>query len=43
MRSDVTFADNEFQADPIGAWKSRPKSEILPPPSSRERTQTPQI
>ena len=21
---------NEFQADPIGAWKSRPKSEILP-------------
>jgi hypothetical protein len=43
MRSDVTFAVNEFQVDPIGVWKLRPKSGILPPPNSRERTQTPQI
>jgi hypothetical protein len=43
VRGDATFADNEFQANPIGAWKSGPKSEILPLPNSRERTQTPQI
>jgi hypothetical protein len=43
MRGEVTFADNEFQTGPIGAWKSRSKSEILPPPNSRERTQALQI
>jgi len=40
----VTPKDNEFRADPIGAWKVRPKSKMLPAAAvPRERTQAPPI